>query len=103
MDEILFGIYSDGNTSNLFGVTKGTKQGCVMVPVWFALFFSVMLKQAFSDTGVGVKLQFLTSGGLLNDQRFKANTQVRITIICDLLFAENAALTAASLEETVSC
>lgn len=42
-------IVSDGMMSEYFDVTNGTKTGCVMAPVLFALFFSVMLKYAFAD------------------------------------------------------
>ena len=59
-------VGSNGKTSDSFNVTNGTKQGCVMAPVLFALFFSVMLKYAFADVESGVKFQFRTSGGLFN-------------------------------------
>jgi hypothetical protein len=59
-------VGSNGETSDSFNVTNGTKQGCVMAPVLFALFFSVMLKYAFADVESGVKFQFRTSGGLFN-------------------------------------
>lgn len=78
-------------TFDLFGVTIGTKQGFVMDSVLFALYISVRPKH-----GVGVKFQFLPSGGLFKHQRFKAKTQA---IIRDVLFADDATLTAASLEE----
>ena len=92
-------VVSNGDSSEQFNVSNGTKQGCVMAPVLFALFFSVMLKQAFSDVDAGVKFQFRTSGGIFNHQRFKAKTLLRRIIIRDLLFADDAALVATSLEE----
>ena len=92
-------VVSDGDISDPFNVTNGTKQGCVMAPVLFALFFSVMLQYAFGDAEVGIEFQFRTDGGLFNHQRFKAKTKVRSSIIRDLLFADDAALVATSLEE----
>ena len=92
-------VVSDGMMSDPFDVTNGTKQGCVMAPVLFALFFSLMLKHAFSDLDTGVKFQFRSSGGLFNHQRFKAKTLLRTEIIRDLLFADDAALVATSFEE----
>lgn len=68
-------VVSNGETSDSFGVTNGTKQGCVMAPVLFALYFSVMLKHAFAEAEYGVKIQFRTSGGLFNLRRFKAKTR----------------------------
>ena len=67
-------VVTNGESSDPFDVTNGTKQGCVMAPVLFALFFSVMLKYAFADVDNGVELKFRTSGGLFNQQRFKAKT-----------------------------
>jgi hypothetical protein len=42
-------VLSDGDFSDPFDVCNGTKQGCVMPPVLFALFFSVRLPHAFSE------------------------------------------------------
>ena len=92
-------VVSDGMTSEPFNVTNGTKQGCVMAPVLFALFFSVMLEYAFADIDSGVKFQFRTTGGLFNHQRFKAKSRLRARIIRDLLFADDAALVDTSVEE----
>ena len=92
-------VLSDGVFSDSFDVSNGTKQGCVMAPILFALFFSVMLGHAFGDCNTGVKFQFRTSGGLFNHQRFHAKTLVKSSVIRDLLFADDAALVATSLEE----
>ena len=58
-----------------------------------------MLKYAFGDIDTDVKFQFRTSGGLFNRPRFKSKTRLRTSIIRDLLFADDAALVATSLEE----
>lgn len=92
-------VVSNGETSDSFGVTNGTKQGCVMAPVPFALYFSVMLKHAFAETEDGVKIQFRTSGGLFNHRRFKGKTRTRTSIIRHFLFADDAALVATSFDE----
>lgn len=98
-DGMMASVVSNGESSDLFDVTNGTKQGCVMAPVLFALFFSVMLNYAFADVDTGVKFQFRTSGGIFNHQRFKVKTLLRRTVIRDLLFADDAALVATSLVE----
>lgn len=92
-------VLSDGQSSDVFDVTNGTKQGCVMAPVLFALYFSLMLKHAYGDLEKGVQFEFRTSGGLHKHTRFQAKTKTRMAMILDLLFADDAALVATSLEE----
>ena len=84
-------VVFDGMVSEAFDITNRTKQRCVMAPVPFSLFISLMLKYAFDDIDTGVKFQFHSSGGLFNYQQFKAKTLVRTEIIHDLLFADAAA------------
>ena len=56
-------VLSDGEFSESFGVTNGTKQGCVVAPVLFALFFSVMLQHAFNGACIQVFLTDLHPRG----------------------------------------
>ena len=92
-------VVSGGRVSKQFGVFNGTKQVCVIAPVLFAWYFSVMLQYAYAGSTCGVQFKFRTSGGLFNDYRFKTGICVRSSVIRDLLFADDAALGAASLEE----
>ena len=88
-DGMMASVCSGGESSEAFPVSNGTKQGCVLAPVLFALFFSVMLEYAFSDFDKGVSFQFRKSGGLLNltGQSFRAQTKTRVELLRDLLFA----------------
>ena len=92
-------VVIDGTTSDTFDVTNGTKQGCVLAPLLFAIFFAAMLNYAFPDKSYGVPLCYRYSGGLLNNQRFKAKTLTTITKILDLLYADDCALVTHSLIE----
>ena len=92
-------VSSGGQNSDIFSVTNGTKQGCVLAPVLFALFFSVMLRYAFTDLVHGVRIEFRTSVGLFEQRRMKAKTKTRSQLLRDLLFADDAALVTHSLDD----
>ena len=83
-----------------FIVSSGTKQGCVLAPTLFSIFFSLMLFVAFKNTNEGVKICSRYDRGLLRttNQHFKASTMTTFTVIRDLLFADDCAL-ASSTEE----
>ena len=40
-------VVSDGSTSDLFDIRSRVKQGCVLAPTLFGIFFAVMLKHTF--------------------------------------------------------
>ena len=91
----------EGNEkSPSFGVTSGTKQGCVLAPTLFSIFFSMMLHVAFKDStdGVDIKSRFDVGIGHINTKHFNAVTKVTVSTIRDLLFADDCALAACSVE-----
>ena len=92
-------VVLNGKTSSCFNVSNGTKQGCVLAPVLFAIFFAVMLMYAFPDSSFGIPLTYRYTGGLFNNQRLKAKTLTIMTKILDLLFADDCALVTHSLIE----
>ena len=49
-------VCADGLESDGFEVTNGVKQGCVIAPSLFSLFFMAMLKEAFHDMPQGVSI-----------------------------------------------
>jgi hypothetical protein len=67
--------------------------------------FSLLLRYAFSQSEEGVYLHTRSDGGLFNLARFRAKTKVRKVLIREMLFADDAALTAhieAALQELIS-
>ena len=88
-----------GKVSDAFKVDNGTKQGCVLAPILFALYFAVMLKTALDNQNFGVPVCFRTTGGLFNIRRFTAKTKTSLENICDLLFADDCALVSHSVSE----
>ena len=47
----------NGEFSELFPVTNGVKQGCVLAPTLFSMLFSAMLTDAFRDENVGIEFR----------------------------------------------
>ena len=92
-------IVYNGKFSSLFSVNNGTKQGCVLAPLLFALYFAVMLNHALKNKNVGVPVTFRATGGLFNIRRFTAKTKVTTELVCDLLFADDCALVSQSPDE----
>ena len=89
----------DGSVSDEFNITSGVKQGCVLAPTLFGIFFATMLKQAFKNTTEGVYLRTIMDGDLFNLQRLKSLENVEEVIVRDLLFADDAAIVAHTAED----
>ena len=77
-----------------FSIRCGVKQGCVMAPCRFNIYFSSLLHHAFSNSTLGVYLHTRFDGGLFNVKRFRAKSKVSNLTVTDLLFADDAALVA---------
>ena len=95
----------NGDLSEPFPITNGLKQGCVLAPTLFTIFFSMMLKQATEgivDDEDTVYIRYRLDGSLFNLRRLQAHTKTREQLIRDLLFADDAALVAHS-ERALQC
>ena len=92
-------VQVDGNFSEPFKIKSGVKQGCVLAPTLFGIFFSMMLKHAFGTATEGIHLHTRSDGKLFNMSRLKALTKVQRRLIRDMLFADDAAVVAHSQEE----
>ena len=88
----------DGATSNAFPVSSGVKQGCVLAPTLFGIFFSMLLQYAFVDCTEGVYVRTRSDGKLFNIARLLAKTKAYVVLIRYLLFADDTALTSHSEE-----
>ena len=89
----------DGSTSDPFNIRSGVKQGCVLAPTLFGIFFAILLKQAFGDATEGIYLRTRSDGKLFNLSRLRAKSKVQMKCLRDFLFADDATITAHSAED----
>ena len=50
-------VVFDDSTSDAFNINSGVKQGCVLAPTLFGVFFALMLKDAFGSATEGIYLR----------------------------------------------
>ena len=102
-DGMLARVQSNGATSEPFPVTNGVKQGCVLAPTLFSMFFAAMLMDAFGDDNLGIGINYRYDGSIFNLRRLQAKTKVTKDTINDLLFADDCALNATSEADMQQC
>ena len=92
-------VLDQGSFSATFNVSNGVKQGCVLAPTLFSIMFAMLIRDAFHDTDdAGIYLKYRTDGGIFNLRRLRAKTKVAQTLIRELLFADDCAIMAHTLE-----
>ena len=89
----------DGEISELFKIDSGVRQCCVLAPILFGIFFSLMLTYAFGTVSDGIYLHTRHDGKLFNLKRLRAKTKVTCALIRKMLFADNAALVSHTHED----
>ena len=94
-------VQFNGSTSESFDIRSGVKQGCVLAPTLFGIFFALLLKHAFGSATEGIYLHTRSEGRLFNLARFKAKTKVREALIRDMLFADDSAVAIHTQQELV--
>ena len=101
-------IRLEGDLSESFPNSNGVKQGFVLAPTLFSIFFSMMLKQVNEDLEDedGVYVRYGLDGSLFNLRRLQAHTKTHEGLIRDLLFADDVTLVAhteRALQSITSC
>ena len=87
-------IQFDGNTSERFEIKSGVKQGCVLAPTLFGIYFAALLHHAFENTTEGIYIRTRLDGSLFNVSRLRAKTKTTEILLRELLFADDAAIAA---------
>ena len=67
-----------------FLATNGVKQGCVLAPTLFNMYFTAMVSDAFRDDDeVGVKFYLCIDGDFYKPQRLKKHSKVQVDFLHD--------------------
>ena len=92
-EDSLAAVRAYGKTSEEFPVSSGVRQGCVLAPTLFNLYFDVAIHMALDDhqlRGRGVRLAYLHGAKLVGSRR-KFHLE---SVISDLEYADDMALVA---------
>ena len=75
----------NGDLSDPFAISNGVKQGCVLAPTLFSIFFSMMLRQATEDLNDddSIYIRYRLDGNLFNLRRLQAHTKTQEQLIWD--------------------
>jgi Reverse transcriptase (RNA-dependent DNA polymerase) len=95
-DDMMTRVCINGELLEPFPVKAGVKQGDLLAPTLFAMYFAVIFQKAFARGDVGVFVRYRTSGKLLNLRRLKAQSKAFLVLIRDLLYADDCDLVAHS-------
>ena len=87
-------VLSNGEQSDPFSISNGVKQGCVLAPVLFNLFFTCVLRQAIGNMDEGVYVCFRYDESIFDLWRLSAKTKTFNSLIQGALFADDCALMA---------
>ncbi|XP_071810751.1 uncharacterized protein [Apostichopus japonicus] len=72
-------VIFNGSTSKPFETKSGVKQGCVLAPTLFGIFFSLLLSHAFQTSTDGIYIHTRRDGKLLNLARLRAKTKITVS------------------------
>ena len=95
-------VAMSGSVSKDFSVSNRVKQWCVLAPTLFLIYLASMLVVAFKDTSKGVYIQTRKEANLFDVAQFKAKSKTSIKIVREMLYADDSALVAHSVEDMQS-
>ena len=93
-DGITGQVLSKLNVKDAFVISNGVKQGCVLAPVLFNVFFTCMLSHAVQDLEKGVYIRYCLGGSLFDIRPLTAKTKSLQTLLQEVFFADDCTLMA---------
>ena len=93
-DDMTGEVLSDGEPSEIFDISNGVEQGCVLAPVFFNLYFTQVLLHAIRDLDCGIYIHYRLDGSHLDLRRLTAKTKMLKRLLLEALFADDCALMA---------
>ncbi|KAG6925867.1 hypothetical protein G0U57_013140, partial [Chelydra serpentina] len=87
-------VLLNGDLTDSFLISNGVKQGCVLTPVLFNLFFTKVLNHATDGLNRGIYIRYRHDGSVFTLTRLKAKTKVTELLIREALFADDCAFLA---------
>ncbi|XP_076029240.1 uncharacterized protein LOC143018068 [Oratosquilla oratoria] len=85
-------VLPGGEVSEPLNISDVVKQGCVLAPILFNLFFTCVLNHVFRDLDLGVYLRFRSEGSVFDLRRLNAKTKTTEKLILETFFADDCAL-----------
>ena len=88
-----------GSLSELISIDNGVRQGNILAPVLYSIYFAVLLAHAFENCDRGVCIRFQTSSELFSTQRVNTKSKTFQNLVHEFLYADDADLVAPSPDE----
>ena len=85
-------VLSNRDFTNSFDISNGVKQGCVLAPMLFNLFFTQVLHHAVKNMNLGVHIRCRTDRFLFDLRRMSGKTKTKEKLILEALFADDYVL-----------
>ena len=92
-DGMVGSVSVQSETTDVLNITTGVKQGCVLAPTLFGLFFAVMIRSIVEEIKQdGILIRFRKNGRIFDLNSIKSKKDEFYEFINELLYADDCAL-----------